>query len=458
MKKLSISFVLSLIFIAIFILPASAAEYKATVSGTEYKKIATNTSYSAKSDFKAGSKIEITSEKDLEYLYIVWYQVPDTYTVNGQKIDDGFLHKLVKLDTPSKEVSIELTADAGICFIKAYANDEAIPEDIQEWRTTPSKVDVMYFSCHADDESLFFGASIATILNNHPDAEVQLVYMTNHKANEKYREHERLDAMWALGLKNYPIVGEVADAYATTLEGGIATVKYDELLTTFEGYINDYQPKVVITQDINGEYGHGQHMVMTKAVIEAVETCAKEGFDVPKLYVHLAEENQLLLDCRVALDSYGGKTAVDVAKEAYKKHVSQQYCWFYVTDNDSDKKGNLCNCAKFGLYRTTVGTDTEKDMLSNIKTYKTEAEEEAAKKAEEAKKQAEIDAANKAKAAKAAAEAKKKTNSMIIIGAVAALGLLIIVIVLIATSKKRNKKKYVPRHGSKDRGQTVVKK
>ena len=64
-----------------------------------------------------------------------------------------------------------------------------------------------------------------------------------------------------------------------------------------------------------------------------------------------------------------GMTAVEVATAAYKRHVSQQWCWFYVSDDYQ------YSCAEFGLYRTLVGADTENNMLENIKTYTTMEEE-----------------------------------------------------------------------------------
>ena len=79
----------------------------------------------------------------------------------------------------------------------------------------------------------------------------------------------------------------------------------------------------------------------------------------------------------------GGRTALEVAADAYKKHVSQQWCWFYVSDDYQ------YSCADFGLYRTTVGADTTgDDLFENLKTYKLQQQEK-----EEAQRQAEAQAA-----------------------------------------------------------------
>lgn len=440
MKKFSLTLLLIAMFIMLFATTANAADITAKVGTTDYNKIITNTAYNQKTDLKAGTTIDFTSDKEVASIYVVWYTAPSAWQLGDKTIDDGFLHEYVKLDTPSKTFSITVKSDQAMCYIKAFADGEE-PKDLQKWQKLQDEVDVLAFAAHADDESLFLGGAIVDIIANHPDMNVGLAVMTNHLATEKHREHERLDAMWTLGLRNYPIVGDVKDAYSTDLESGLKTCNYDEVLDTFKGYITKYKPQVVITQDFDGEYGHGQHIVMTKAVAEAVDSLAESNtFDVKKTYIHLYKENAMELNLQVPLDSFGGMTALDVAKEAYKKHASQQWCWFYVSD---DYK---YSCDEFGLYRTSVGLDTGKDMMENITSYKAIHEEEeriAAQKAKESEK------------SKPKAPEKKENKASniftkviyIILGAIVILILLIFV--LRAYNRNRRNKKYQPKHARK---------
>ena len=39
-------------------------------------------------------------------------------------------------------------------------------------------------------------------------------------------------------------------------------------------------------------------------------------------------ENKTELDYDIPLEKYGNKTAYQVSKEGYSKHLSQQYTWF----------------------------------------------------------------------------------------------------------------------------------
>ena len=99
-------------------------------------------------------------------------------------------------------------------------------------------------------------------------------------------------------------------------------------------------------------------------------------WDVPKTYLHLWDENPIRLNCRKPLDAFGGRTAVEAAALAYTKHVSQQWCWFYVSDDYE------YSIADFGLYRTTVGPDTGNDMMESLTSYAQQRQQERLKKAQ----------------------------------------------------------------------------
>ena len=136
-------------------------------------------------------------------------------------------------------------------------------------------------------------------------------------------------------------------------------------------------------------------MLLAKAVCEAADNSGTASFkqesadkygawDVPKTYIHLYGENKIRMNLRQPLSNMKSRTAIDVAKDAYLQHVSQQWCWFYVSDEYE------YSCADFGLYRSTVGTDTGNDMLENVTTYEEKKRiEEESKAAEESSKQEE---------------------------------------------------------------------
>ncbi|MBP5164090.1 MAG: hypothetical protein ILP08_01500, partial [Lachnospiraceae bacterium] len=118
-------------------------------------------------------------------------------------------------------------------------------------------------------------------------------------------------------------------------------------------------------------------------------------FDVKKTYLHLYPENTITLDVRQPLPAMGGRTALQVARDSYKKHVSQQKYWFYVTDDPKDYRASEINCSKFGLFRTTVGNDTGmNEMTENIITYEEEERLAEEKRQEEIRLSEEADRAS----------------------------------------------------------------
>mgnify|MGYP000772543814 FL=1 len=213
---------------------------------------------------------------------------------------------------------------------------------MQVWEKPCTDADILVFSTHADDEILFLGGVLATYAGQQ-GLNVQVAYMTNYWNGATVREHEKLDGLWESGVKHYPVNGEFDDIYATDLNGAMSVYSYDDVLGYVTEQIRRFKPLVVVTQDINGEYGHGGHMLLAKAVCEAADNSGTASFkqesadkygawDVPKTYIHLYGENKIRMDLRQPLSNMKSRTAIDVAKDAYLQHVSQQWCWFYVSD------------------------------------------------------------------------------------------------------------------------------
>ena len=139
----------------------------------------------------------------------------------------------------------------------------------------------------------------------------------------------------------------------------------DNILSLVVERIRRYKPEVIVTQDLDGEYGHNQHKITARCAKYAIDAAAdpaqypesaqKYGaWQVKKLYHHLYKENALEMNWEIPLDSLGGKTALQVAKLGMKEHSSQ-------TDAFVVKSHGTYDNAKFGLYFTTVGEDVAKD-------------------------------------------------------------------------------------------------
>lgn len=316
-------------------------------------------------------------------VYIKWddpvapYQVrTDQGTVEcGQY---GFLHEFILLPEESRTVTVLLPKQKMRLYKKEVRifTDGEVPEDVQIWEPPCERADIMLIPAHADDEILYMGG-IAPTYGAELGARVQVVYMTEFRStNQSMREHEKLDGLWRDGVRNYPVCGNFRDVYCNDLEDARKKYDYQAAVDYLTDMLRRFQPQVLVTHDFNGEYGHGFHMLTASAAAQALEAAADSScrtdteyfetygiWDTPKAYFHLYGENRIRLDLRVPLASMGGQTALEVAKEAYKQHVSQQKWSFYVSDDYKH------SCAEFGLYRTNVGYDTGSSMLENIVLY-----------------------------------------------------------------------------------------
>lgn len=394
--RLFLTIAATFLAIILFNIPVRAEESEATeitpditLSNGGRVSSMTDGSYNTRTSFSSGDTIVITSSEAMYSLYIKWDLVPSQWalTYNDKTVNcgtDGFLHEYIEIPEGTTSMTITFASKEAICDLHTYSSGTA-PAQVQTWKKPCDKADILVFATHADDEILFLGGVLATY-GGGQDLDVQVAYMCEFTSTAKIREHEKLDGLWVSGIKNYPVCGDFPDLYSTTLEAAKKQYNYEDLKSFITGTIRRFKPLVVVTQDFNGEYGHGGHMILSKSVADSVdtsmdasvypETAAQYGtWDVPKTYIHLYDQNKITMNLRVPLANMGNRTAIEIAQEAYKQHVSQQWCWFYVSDDYE------YSCADFGLYRTLVGNDTGNDMLENITTY--EEQERLAREAAE---------------------------------------------------------------------------
>lgn len=318
--------------------------------------------------------LKITCEDEFSYVYIIRNDETSdfNYAVNGETYlcDDNFLHQLIKLNSPAKEILLE-SISGEICDIYLFA-EGILPDFVQDWENLDGRADIMIFSAHGDDEFLMFGGTIPYYAGE-LGLRVQVCYMTNHW-REQPRPHEQLDGLWAAGVRNYPVFGIISDIPMQpiwTLSEAYSLYDEQEALGWFTEQVRRFKPSVIITHDKNGEYGHGAHKMAADIVMKAADHTADESFfpesaeeygvwDVPKIYLHFWEENAIQMDWEIPLESFGGITAREAAELCFQNHKSQ-LVWGY-----SVNYGENWDCRQFGLYRSLVGNDDSADFMDNI--------------------------------------------------------------------------------------------
>jgi len=358
-----------------------------------------------------GATVTIKSDVPIGSLYIVLGKKAGEWIFSAGNIQKmcgkyGFLHEFVDVVELTGEHQTEITltfpGKHTIAEITVFSGGK-VPDNVERWEPPCEKADLLLLTAHSDDEHLFF-AGILPYYAGELGYEVQVVCMSDH-SYEYIRPHEMLEGLWVAGVRNYPVSGYFPDIYSESLTEamskfsakGYSTDSFVEFVVQM---LRRFRPKVVVSHDLKGEYGHGTHMLTAYALTEAVAVSADAEkypdsaeeygvWDVPKTYLHLYGEGKITMIWDKPLSAFGGKTAFAVSQDAFRCHKSQHWTWFYgwMYGSGNNKIKEASQIKKhspmyFGLYRTTVGMDQntdDGDFFENIKTYGEEkAEEEAA--------------------------------------------------------------------------------
>lgn len=258
---------------------------------------------------------------------------------------------------------------AGLYELRALGAG-TVPGGVERWSAPAQDAQLMVISAHPDDETVFFSGVLPTYAGEQR-RETVVVYMA---VGARYREVEALGALWASGVESYPVFGPFEDFYCETLEACARGWGKETALAFVVEQIRRFRPEVVVSHDVNGEYGHGAHMLTAWAVQEAMTAAADPArfpesaerygvWQVKKCYLHLYSENRIVMDWTVPLARFGGQTAYEVAEEALLHHASQLH-WKVVRVHTGT---DTYPCTRYGLYFTTVGPDVKGgDFFENI--------------------------------------------------------------------------------------------
>lgn len=317
-----------------------------------------------------------------------------------------------------------LARDWMLTLIDAAADiDESTHIDLNDfayvandWHTYVNQRGIMFVSAHPDDEGIFFGGALpyyAQVLKV-PTVHISMTSGDWHRPPE-VREEELTNAdtvyfgctlTTSIGLPPDPsadlLFPRFKDAPTSTVDGtwdwwndgvqanGDAAAGKQKAIDTVATYIRTFKPDVIVTHDFDGEYGHSNHKATAIAVAEAYDRAAEPGYvdgndpwQAMKLYIHQSESG-LGTSGRSFLGwlfhDYWENTTIDsdddgtpdmtprqVADSGLDMHISQgrpDVSTVYRTDENF----NGHHSEWWGLYRSTVGTDTVEDDFTIMGT------------------------------------------------------------------------------------------
>lgn len=355
--------------------PATVAEditldCKISVSAnTKYRKRMLNEKLDACWPCKQGDTIEIKmpAGKKAQGICVSFIgEVPELTVTQGERVigtyQDRYYTGYVAFDECCDDCSVTVRGEGAYKINRLRVFSEGIlPKDAQRWTDLDGPADIMLVATHPDDEILWFGGMLPTYAG-----ERQLkVIVVNMVGNDTQRRLEYLNGLWTCGVRYYPEIGSFPDRSGRTPQSTLSLWGEEEPTRYITRLIRKYKPRIVVTQDIDGEYGHAHHKVTVQAVIDAVtrrapdpswdpESAEQYGDWTPKgLYLHLWNENVIDFDWGAPLEAFDGETSLSVARRAFRQHVSQQKGKYHV--NESGK----LDSSLFGLYWSGEGPEVD---------------------------------------------------------------------------------------------------
>ena len=306
-------------------------------------------------------------------VYLCFKYLPDAYEVqtgSGSSWTtvyqgNGYFHAFYGFPEGTSGVRIYITSNErqqlGFNEIFVFGAGD-VPDWVQRWEPTLEGADILFFSTHPDDELIFFAGGIPTAVDQ--GRSVAVAYLT---ASNTTRHSELLNGLWYLGVRHYPVIGPFRDSFQKNLDKQYSALGGEEKVQAWVAEVlRQVKPRVVVTQDIDGEYGHPMHQVLSHAVLNVFpltgdatrwpESAARWGaWAGSKLYLHLWKENASVFDWSRPLAGFGGMTGLELADTAYRTmHITQRTSGMSV-----EETGREYDNTRFGLAVSLVGPDEE---------------------------------------------------------------------------------------------------
>ena len=309
------------------------------------------------------------------YLCIQWGKLPKRVRIrqidaDGGLLSDRYADPVYDAVFPLSENTAAVTVTAGnegMEFARiALFSEGALPAPFFPWKDTPKGMDYLIVSTHPDDDVLFMGGIIPTY-----GAEQGYVgtvaYVT---IPSRKRVNEANLCAWEMGAEYRPVFLGFQDIGHPVKDNYRSRFLQETVTLALVRMLREYHPLVVFSHDLDGEYGHWQHKTVSAAILDACRLSADPEYDplsyeefgtweVRKCYLHLYEENPLVMDISTPLASRGGRTALEVARDAFKLHRSQQNGRHVVEDENGKYALN-----RFGMAYGTV--EAGNDVFDNI--------------------------------------------------------------------------------------------
>lgn len=309
------------------------------------------------------------------YVRVEWAEEPESFIFAQYDADKQVLgsvseenaysgiSQVFELYENARYVLITLTAKGqGISEAVVYSAGD-LPADVQTWHSAFTKCDLMVVAAQPGDEFTCFGGLLPYYVGER-GVNVQMVYMTG---SEREQKAEALDAMWALGIKNYPeFLGLKSKGYNDTKGCLKAWGGKEALIGAMVERIRACKPEVIVSHDINGADGDPSRLLTAMLMEYAIAAAADAGsypdsveeygtWQVKKLYLNMGTTGVIDFDWDAVYESLNG-TPHEAARAAMEYY-------------DGLKSGDAVahDDSVYGLVYSGIGSDEYRDdFFENI--------------------------------------------------------------------------------------------
>lgn len=299
--------------------------------------------------------------KDENGNWVPVYETEDQFYNQYIPLEGGYQAIRMQCLSPDNDHALHISE------LKVLGEGE-VPGWVQQWKNFTGKADLVLIATDPGDEYLFFGGLIPHYVAQ--GKEVMLCIIINTAAQYK---NELLNGLWHCGMTNYPYIAYFKPNLSTSMKQQYATWSEVQFVRHVTRIVRIYDPDVLVTHSRDGEVNDGGHKVCADAAIRAIRLAVDDKYDIgyglklygnwalPKLYLHTPRTGDVVLDYNQPLDFFGGKTAQQIATEAYAMQSYQRR-----TAKTLPTDGAY-NGAAYVLQYSAVGDDVQKnDFFENL--------------------------------------------------------------------------------------------
>ncbi|HRX57175.1 MAG TPA: phosphodiester glycosidase family protein [Eubacteriales bacterium] len=223
-----------------------------------------------------------------------------------------------------------------LCFFLAamllFSGPNTVKNALPDIETEQAGVDLMLVVAHPGDEYLYLGGVLSYYVSQLGYTAV-VVYMSSE--DETQREQASA-ALKKLGVTEEPVFGGFSAVYTADKDVLEDLWGKSDAISFLTETIRQYRPAVVVSHDVDGEYGHAAHKLTASYIQRAVEDAASTrsnkaslekygAWQTLRLFLHFYEKGETVsIDRDASLSAFGGRTAAEVEEDLYES-FSDEY-------------------------------------------------------------------------------------------------------------------------------------